>query len=119
MAVIGAVSIENGVDCYSIYPNSVDKWKYLEFLQKLQRRRRNAKLCCVVDNCRVHHSKIIKNWIREQNGSIVQLHVPPYSPWLNSPIENLWSFVKLPYKQELSKRVITGQSPDVKKLISV
>ena len=69
-AVVAAVSVENGLECYSIYDKSLDRWKYLEFLKKLKSVA-NDKIVIIVDNCRVHHAKVVQEYCKGQD---VMLH---------------------------------------------
>jgi transposase len=43
-----------------------------------------------LDNARYHHAKLVKQWLKTEEGRRIKLHfVPPYCPHLNS-IERLW-----------------------------
>lgn len=47
--------------------------------------------CVILDNCSIHFSNDMKQWIEEAGAHLIYL--PPYSPEF-SPIENCWSKVK-------------------------
>ena len=61
MALVGAVSIENGLECYSIYPNSLNRWRYKEFLGKLKAVAPD-KVILIVENCHTHYGKFVKEY---------------------------------------------------------
>ena len=54
----------------------------------------------ILDNLRVHHSKIVKAWVAERIDQIELFYLPSYSPQLN-PEERL----NADLKQEMGKRV--------------
>jgi transposase len=60
----------------------------------------NKKLLLILDNLRVHHSKLVKAWVAEHKDEIALFYLPSYSPELN-PAERR----NADLKQELSKRV--------------
>lgn len=61
---------------------------------------RSSVLSLILDNLRVHHSKICKAWVAQHSEQIELFYLPSYSPQLN-PEERLNSDLK----QEMSKRV--------------
>jgi transposase len=47
----------------------------------------------VLDNARIHHAKMVKEFLRQEGESFHLIFLPPYSPQLN-PIERLWKWLK-------------------------
>lgn len=45
----------------------------------------------ILDNCSVHHSKLVRNVLQECGVKV--LYLPPYSPDFN-PIELMWAYIK-------------------------
>ena len=58
------------------------------------------KVFLILDNLRVHHSKLVKAWVAEHQDQIELFYLPSYSPQLN-PEERL----NADLKQEIGKRV--------------
>jgi hypothetical protein len=58
------------------------------------------KVFLILDNLRVHHSKIVKAWVAERKDQIELFYLPSYSPQLN-PEERL----NADLKQEMGKQV--------------
>ena len=54
----------------------------------------------ILDNLRVHHSKLVKAWVAEHSEKIELFYLPSYSPQLN-PEERL----NADLKQAMGKRV--------------
>ena len=60
--------------------------RFIEFLQRLVHDAGNKgtkKLFLIVDNLRVHHSKIVKAWVTQNITKIELFYLPSYSPELN------------------------------------
>jgi transposase len=67
---------------------------FLDFLKVMIRhQRRGRKLVLVLDNARYHHARLLRNWLRSHNDTLVLLFLPPYSPDLN-PIERVWKLTR-------------------------
>jgi len=47
----------------------------------------------VLDNARIHHAKMVKDFLRQKGECFHFIFLPPYSPQLN-PIERLWKWLK-------------------------
>ena len=58
------------------------------------------KVFLILDNLRVHHSKLVKTWVAERKDQIELFYLPSYSPQLN-PEERL----NADLKQQMGKRV--------------
>ena len=73
--------------------------KLIEFLQALIKDA-DKKVFLILDNLRVHHSKIVQAWVAQHSEQIELFYLPSYSPQLN-PEERL----NADLKQEMGKRV--------------
>lgn len=54
---------------------------------------KHGKIWIILDNARVHHAKILKEFFEEVKSSLELIYLPPYSPKLNV-IERLWRFMR-------------------------
>ena len=84
---------------WMIIDEAFDADKLIEFLQALVKDA-GKKVFLILDNLRVHHSKLVKAWVGQRQDQIELFYLPSYSPQLN-PEE--WLNADL--KQELGKRV--------------
>ncbi len=75
--------------CKKIYDGSLTAEKYLEFLKENRNKIKNKTI--IQDNVRLHHAKIVKNYI--DNNNINFKFIVAYTPQLN-PIEMMFSQVK-------------------------
>ena len=84
---------------WMIIDDTFDSEKRIEFLQALIKDA-GKKVFLILDNLRVHHSKIVKAWVAERIDQIELFYLPSYSPQLN-PEERL----NADLKNEMGKRV--------------
>lgn len=84
---------------WMIIDDAFDAQRLIEFLQALIKDA-GRKVFLILDNLRVHHSKIVKAWVSDRHDQIELFYLPSYSPQLN-PEERL----NADLKQEMSKRV--------------
>jgi transposase len=84
---------------WMIIDDAFDAEKLIEFLQALVKDA-GRKVFLILDNLRVHHSKLVKAWVAEHSEQIELFYLPSYSPQLN-PEERL----NADLKQEMGKRV--------------
>jgi transposase len=84
---------------WMIIDDAFDAERLIEFLQALIKDA-GRKVFLILDNLRVHHSKIVKAWVSDRHDQIELFYLPSYSPQLN-PEERL----NADLKQEMSKRV--------------
>lgn len=89
VAIIGIT----GVVAFRLIDGALNAAKTLEFLQdnKAAIKDYTQDPMLVMDNVRLHHSDVVKQWLR--NESIRVQFLPPYTPQLN-PIENFFSVLK-------------------------
>ena len=81
------------------YEGSFNYRVYHRFLRQLIKDAQGRKIHIIADNLRVHHSKIIKRWVRRY-AHLIELHyLPSYCPDLN-PDE----YLNCDLKTELAKR---------------
>jgi transposase len=84
---------------WMIIDEAFDAEKLIEFLRALIKDA-SKKVFLILDNLRVHHSKLVKAWVAERKDRIELFYLPSYSPQLN-PEERL----NADLKQEMGKRV--------------
>ena len=56
-----------------------------------------SKVALFLDNCRVHHSKMVKQYLEERG--VTTIFNIPYSPQLN-PIEHVWGITKNNFRRQ-------------------
>ncbi len=98
LSMIATVT-NQGKTRWMIIDEAFDAQKLIEFLQALIKDA-GKKVFLILDNLRVHHSKLVKAWVAERQDQIELFYLPSYSPQLN-PEERL----NADLKQEMGKRV--------------
>ena len=98
LSMIATVT-NQGKTRWMIIDEAFDAAKLIEFLQALIKDV-GRKVFLILDNLRVHHSKLVKAWVAEHQDQIELFYLPSYSPRLN-PEERL----NADLKQEMGKRV--------------
>lgn len=98
LSMIATVT-NQGKTRWMIIDDAIDADKFIEFLAALIKDA-GKKVFLILDNLRVHHSKIVKAWVAERETQIELFYLPSYSPELN-PEERL----NADLKQEMGKRV--------------
>jgi len=88
----GAIDLETG-KTEMLLVDRVDAASTIAMLAAIEAQFPNRrKINVFVDNARCHHSKLVREWLR-QPGRRIRLHfIPPYCPHLN-PIERLWGLM--------------------------
>ena len=84
---------------WMIIDEAFDAGKLIEFLQALIQDA-GKKVFLILNNLRVHHSRLVKAWVAERHDQNELFYLPSYSPQLN-PEERL----NADLKQEICKRV--------------
>jgi len=90
---------------FMIYDEKMTQQLFIEFLERLIADS-TRKVFLIVDNLRVHHGKLVKEWLSKHQNELELFFIPPYSPELN-PDEYL--------NHALKRHVHSGISPRTKK----
>jgi transposase len=98
LSMIATVT-NQGKTRWMIIDDAFDADKLIEFLAALIKDA-GKKVFLILDNLRVHHSKLVKAWVAERIDQIELFYLPSYSPQLN-PEERL----NADLKQAMSTRV--------------
>jgi transposase len=93
---------------FMIYSENMNSDKFIEFLKQLIKNN-EQKIFLILDNLRVHHSYIVKDWIAENKAKIELFFLPAYSPeknpdeYLNCDLKQGLSNKPAPKNQEKLK----------------
>lgn len=98
LSMIATVT-NQGKTRWMIIDEAFDAEKLIEFLQALIKDA-DKKVFLILDNLRVHHSKLVRAWVEQRKDQIELFYLPSYSPELN-PEERL----NADLKQAMGKRV--------------
>jgi transposase len=79
--MISTVTNQGKVE-FMIYSGSMNAERMVEFLKQFTKGKKR-KMYLILDNLRVHHSKIVKSWVEENNDKISIFYLPSYSPEKN------------------------------------
>ena len=99
---------------FMIYTGTINADRFIEFLKQLIKNK-NKKIFLILDNLRVHHSKIVKEWVEENKESIALFFLPSYSPeknpdeYLNCDLKQGLSMKPSPRNQEKLKENLKDQ----------
>jgi transposase len=67
-----------------------------------------------LDNCRVHHSKKVDEFLKENKIEVI--YNVPYGPEYNS-IERVWAQFKAEFKKQKMSLILEGKAPNYEKMI--
>lgn len=67
---------------WKVFAGALNAKILIGFLTRLIRQRK-GKIFLILDNLRVHHSKLVKQWLAENSKQIEAFYLPSYSPELN------------------------------------
>ena len=67
---------------FMTYNGTMNAQRFIVFLKRLIKGA-NKKIFLILDNLRVHHSKLVKQWIDENSDKIELFYLPSYSPEIN------------------------------------
>jgi len=71
-----------GLIQFMIYKENMNADVFIQFLEQLIKSQEN-KVFLILDNLRVHHSKLVKKWTEERTEKIELFYLPSYSPERN------------------------------------
>jgi len=97
--MISAIT-NTGKTMFSLYDESINVDRFIDFLQKVIDSS-DKKVYMIVDNLRVHHANLVKDWIKENEKKIALFYLPAYSPDYN-PDE----YLNQDYKRNANKNNI-------------
>lgn len=67
---------------FMFYRDSMNSKRLIEFMRRLSKDA-GRKVFLILDNLKVHHSKVVKDWLEENKEKIEVFYLPSYSPELN------------------------------------
>ena len=67
---------------FMVYTTTMNSQLLIQFMEQLIKGKK-TKIFLILDNLRVHHSKIVKKWVEENNDKIEVFYLPSYSPEKN------------------------------------
>ena len=79
--MISSVTNQGKVE-FMIYTDNMNADRFICFLKQLIKSK-SKKIYLILDNLRVHHSKIVKQWVEENKYAIELFFLPSYSPEKN------------------------------------
>jgi transposase len=90
--MMSAVS-PSGHHKFKLYEDSTTQQKLIEFMAALVKDKRKKKIFLIIDNLKVHHGKLVLEWLEEHKDEIEVFYFPSYSPEIN-PDEYLNQILK-------------------------
>jgi transposase len=102
--MVSAITNQGKVQ-FMIYSENMNAERFIEFMQQLIKSS-SRKVYLILDNLRVHHSKIVKAWEEENKDKIALFFLPSYSPeknpdeYLNCDLKQGLSAKKSPKNKE-------------------
>ena len=88
---MGAICIDKGCVHFQLYKRSVDRWKFIEWLEGFKRKIGKKGCYLYMDNLAVHKTEEVSEKLQQCN--IEAIFAPAYSPELNA-IEFYFSMLK-------------------------
>jgi transposase len=114
MAFLGAISDNEGLEAYTIHPNSITTKEFIEFVEMLSDKFHGQEFAIFMDNLQVHKTKeVLETCKRLKARPIFNV---PFSPDFNG-IETFFSLIKGEYKKLILERLIKGIKVDSSSMI--
>ncbi|MDE6516550.1 MAG: IS630 family transposase [Acetatifactor sp.] len=80
--MISAIS-NRGELRFLLYSEAINSERLIGFMEALVKTAAGRKVYFILDNLRVHHSKLVSQWVDGHKEKIALFHLPPYSPEYN------------------------------------
>ena len=90
--LVGCLDYETG-RVYVEEHKKYDAEIFLHFLKNVLEQYPDGKTVMILDNTRIHHAKLLQDFLEENRERLELVFLPPYSPNLNK-IEELWGWMK-------------------------
>jgi transposase len=90
--LIGILDYESG----GVYVEQHDKYDaevFLTFLKNVLAQYPTGKIVLILDNAKIHHAKLLHDFLEANKDRLTLMYLPAYSPNLNI-IEGLWGWLK-------------------------
>ena len=114
VAVVAGVSVEGGLEGYHIQARSIDSDAFIQFVLTVLERSKPETFVLFLDNCRVHHSKKVSQFLLENRIDVI--YNVTYGPQYN-PIERVWAQIKLLFKKQKMANILEGRASNYEKMI--
>lgn len=111
--LVGYLNYETG-EIYCEEHDTYDAEVFLQFLKNLLSRNKTGKTVVILDNARIHHAKLLQDFLEDNKGQLQLIFLPPYSPNLNL-IEGLWKWLK----EKVIYNVFYKSLPEIRKNVNV
>ena len=114
MAFLGAISDNEGLEAFTIHPNSITTKEFIEFVEMLSDKFHGQEFAIFMDNLQVHKTKdVLETCKRLKARPIFNV---PYCPDFNG-IETYFSLLKGEYKKLILEKLIKGIKVDSSSMI--
>lgn len=90
--LVGCLDYERG-KVYIEEHKKYDAEVFLGFLKNVLERYPTGKIVMILDNAKIHHAKLLQDFLSQHSERLELVFLPPYSPDLNK-IEELWRWLK-------------------------
>ena len=90
--LLGIINYETGT-IYCEEHSKYDAEVFLGFLENVLEQYTEGKIVMIPDNSKVHHAKLLEEFLGKNSARISLIFLPPYSPKMNI-IEGLWGWMK-------------------------
>ena len=90
--LVGILDYETG-HVYVEEHKKYDAGVFLQFLKNVLSQYQDGKIVIILDNAKIHHAKLLREFLAENREHLELVFLPPYSPNLNK-IEELWGWLK-------------------------
>lgn len=90
--LVGFLDYETG-SVYVEEHKKCDAEVFLGFLKTVLQKYPSGKIVMILDNAKIHHAKLLQDFLEENSERLELVFLPPYSPNLNK-IEELWGWLK-------------------------
>ena len=79
--MVSAVTNQSKVQ-FMIYSETMNSDRFIEFLKQLIKSS-TRKIYLILDNLKVHHSKVVKEWVEKNEDKVALFFLPSYLPEMN------------------------------------
>ncbi|MGZ0084808.1 transposase [Caldibacillus thermoamylovorans] len=106
VSLFGEVNIHDGETV--LHPaGAANATTFLDFLRVLKERYPDRLIVLVLDNARIHHAKMVREFLREEGRCFHFISLPPYSPQVLSKVYPPHSRFSLEFQRLNEKKLAT------------